>query len=211
LGSYYDNQGKSNEAVAAWTKAAELEPDYFLPYAYLAGCYDAQDKYVEALENYYKVIQSNPKYYYAYESAAILEYHQGNYDEAIKLFNVAYSYSKSYSYKLLIAASYFKKNDSFNAKKTITEVLKTLNRDSTEYNMARMFGDSYSRNAETTLLGKINKEDNSTKKGKMLFYMGLYYEIFGSKELADDYYTKVANMKAPMFFEYRLAKWGLEE
>ena len=134
-----------------------------------------------------------------------------NYDQAIKLFNIAYSYSKSYSYKLMIAASYFKKNDSFNAKKTITEVLKTLERDSTEYNMARMFGDTYSRNAETTLLGKINKEDNSTKKGKMLFYMGLYYEIFGSKELAQDYYAKVAGMKAPMFFEYRIAQWGLEE
>ena len=41
--------------------------------------------------------------------------------------------------------------------------------------------------------------------------MGLYYEVFGSSEAAYEYYAKVAAMQAPMFFEYRLAQWGLEE
>ena len=124
---------------------------------------------------------------------------------------IAYSYSKNYCYKFMISAIYFKMNDSFNGKKVMTETLKTLDRDSVEYNMGRMFSDTYSRNAESTLLGKIQKEDNRNKKGKMLFYMGLYYEVFGSSEAAYEYYAKVAAMQAPMFFEYRLAQWGLEE
>ena len=45
----------------------------------------------------------------------------------------------------------------------------------------------------------------------MLFYMGQYYEINGFDEMAKEYYAKVTAMQAPMFFEYRLAEWGLAE
>ena len=45
----------------------------------------------------------------------------------------------------------------------------------------------------------------------MLFYMGLYCEIIKANELAKEYYGKVTNMQAPMFFEYRIAEWGLKE
>ena len=43
----------------------------------------------------------------------------------------------------------------------------------------------------------------------MLFYMGLFYEINGSMESAREYYAKVTAFQAPMFFEYRIAEWGL--
>ncbi len=87
--------------------------------------------------------------------------------------------------------------------------MKILDRESTEYNMARLFVDNYSKNAESTLINKINKEDNSNKRGKMLFYMGLFYEVNGFMESAREYYSKVTAMQAPMFFEYRIAEWGL--
>jgi len=209
LGKYYRATGKFDEATETWTKATELQPDYFLAYAYLAGCYDEQNQYDLAIYNYQKVIDTNPQYYYAYESIAVLEYHMGRYDDSIKHFLTAYSYYQNYSYKLMVAAMYYQKKDSYNGKKYINELLKTLERDSAEYNLVRMFGETYSRNAATTLIQKINKEDNSNKKGKMLFYMGLYFETFGAPESAVEYYTKVASMQAPMFFEYRLAEWGL--
>ena len=75
--------------------------------------------------------------------------------------------------------------------------------------MARLFVDTYSKNAETTLINKINKEDNSNKRGKMLFYMGLFYEVNGALESAKEFYGKVTALQAPMFFEYRIAEWGL--
>lgn len=209
LGKYYRNTGSFSKAYEAWDKAVELNPDYFLAYAFLAGCYDEQGVFDMALYNYHKVIETNPKYYYAYESAAVLEYHSGNYNEARRLFDIAYSYSANYSYKLLNAAMYFKEGDFFNGKKVINALLKTLTRDSAEYNLVRLYGETYSRNAETTLITQINKEDNGTKRGKMLFYLGLYYEVFGSQEAAAEYYSKVTKMQAPMFFEYRLAEWGL--
>lgn len=210
LGSYLRSQGKYDAATTAWKKAASLDPTYFLAYAYLAGVYDERDMFDQALENYHKVIQTNPKYFYAYEETAILEYHAGNYQAAIKYFEKAYEYSQSLSYKLMIAACYYKLKKPLDAKNVLNPVLKTLDRESLEYMMARFWVDNFNRNAEAALVQRINKEENSQKKGKMQFYMGLFYEIMGGEDGAVEMYSKVAAMQAPMFFEFRIAEWGMK-
>ncbi len=209
MGTYLRYQGKFQDAVGAWEKAVSIDPSYFLAYAYLAGLYDETGKFDLALKNYYKVIETNPKYFYAYESIGILEYHAENWESARKYFAEAYKYSKNYSYPLMIAATYLKQKDTVNCRKTLAPVLKTLDRDSPEYSMVRFYHDTYSRNAENSLVTKLPKIDNSNTRGKMFFYMGLYYELNGFRERAAEYYTKVTDMQAPMFFEYRLAEWGL--
>ncbi|MBR1637774.1 MAG: tetratricopeptide repeat protein [Treponema sp.] len=209
-GTYLRYQGKFEEAAKCWEKAVTLDPSYFLAYAYLAGNYDDLGKFDLALENYHKVIETNPKYFYAYESTAILEYHAGNYKNAVAYFSKANSYSSNYSYALMIAASYMKMNDSLNAKKILAAQLKNMEKGSVEYDMVRFFYDTYSRNAEASLKQKIDKELNSNKRGKMLFYMGLYYELMGANEMAVEYYAKVTSMSAPMFFEFRIAEWGMK-
>lgn len=210
LGTYYRFQGKYDEAAEAWNKAVEIDPSYFLAYAYLAGSYDEQNKFDLALQNYHKVIETNPKYFYAYESTAILEYHLGNWADSRKYFAEAYKYNNSVSYQLMIAATYFKEKNAFKAKEVLKPLLKTLNKESLDYAMARFYHDTYSFNAENSLVGKITKEQNRTQRGKMLFYMGLYYELNGFSEKAIEYYSKVKSMNAPLFFEYRIAEWGLQ-
>ena len=209
-GTYLRYQGKFNDAAKAWTKATELDPSYFLAYAYLAGNYDDLGQWDQALENYHKVIETNPKYFYAYESTAILEYRAKNYENAIKYFTKTYEYSPSYAYTLMIAACWFKLNKPLQAKEVLTKQLKKLDAASNEYALVRFYNDAYNKNAESNLVQKITKETNSNNRGKMLFYMGLYYELNKAEELANEYYAKVTNMKAPMFFEYRIAEWGLQ-
>lgn len=209
-GNYLRYLGRFDDATKAWQKATQIDPDYFLAYAYLAGIYDERNMFDKALENYHMVIQTNPKYYYAYEETAILEYHAGNYENAISYFSKAYEYSDSFAYKLMCAACYIKMGQKLKVKDLLAPLMKTLDRESLEYNMVRFYYDNYSRNAETSLTQKIAKEDNSTKRGKMLFYMGLYYELQGADTLANEYYAKVTSMQAPMFFEYRIAEWGLQ-
>lgn len=209
LGMYYRNRNMNNDAIKAFERAVEIDNTYFLGYAYLAGLHDELGHYSDALKNYKMVIKTNPKYYYAYESIAILEYHMKNYSEAGKYFAKANEYNKTFSYQMMQAASYFKQKDTINAKKVLASLMKTLDRESMEYQMARFFNDSYSKNAETTLTQKIQKEDNSNKKGKMLYYMGLYYELNGFQEVANEYYARVSNLQAPMFFEYRFAEWSV--
>ncbi len=208
-GTYLRYQGKFDDAAKAWIKATELDPSYFLAYAYLAGNYDDLEQWDSALENYHKVIETNPKYFYAYESTAILEYRARNYENAIQYFTKTYEFSPSYSYSLMIAACWFKLNKPLEAKKVLAAQLKKMDPNTTEYALVRFFNDSYNRNAESNLVQKVLKEGNSNNRGKMLFYMGLYYELNKADELAKEYYAKVTNLKAPMFFEYRIAEWGL--
>ncbi len=210
LGNYLRSQGKFDAAAATWQKAASLDPTYFLAYAYLAGIYDERDMFDKALENYHMVIKTNPKYFYAYEETAILEYHAGNYQNAISYFNKAYEYSQSLSYKLMIAACFYKMKKPLDAKNVLIPVLKTLNRDSLDYLMARFYSDGFNHNAENALIQRIEKEENSQKKGKMQFYMGLFAEVMGGDSGALDWYAKVTAMQAPMFFEYRIAEWAMK-
>jgi len=210
-GKYLRYQGKFDDAAKAWTKATELDPTYFLAYAYLAGHYDETEKWDLALENYHKVIETNPKYFYAYESTAILEFHAKNYKEAIKYFSKAYECSDSWSYSMMIAICYYKLNDPLNAKKVLNAQLKKLERDSNPYNLVRFYAESYNKNAESNLKQRIEKETNSNTRGKMLFYMGAYCDLNKAADAGKEYYTRVTNMTAPMFFEYRLAEWGLKE
>jgi len=208
-GTCLRNLGKYDEACNAWIKATTLDPTYFLAYAYLAGNYDERNMFDKALAMYQKVIETNPKYFYAYEETGILAYHLKNYDEAIKNFSKAYEYSNSYAYKLMISACYTLKGDKLTAKKVLQDELKVLERNSIEYDMVRFHSDVYSKNAEALLISKISKESNSTVRGKMLFYMGLYCELNNIPTMAGEYYAKVTAMQAPMFFEYRIAEWSL--
>ena len=210
-GSYLNTQNRKQEAIAQWEKARDLDPEYFLAYAYLAGINDELGNFDTALENYRKVIETNPDYYYAFESAACLEWHAGNWAEAREDFYKAYvtGGSTNWSYALMIAATYMKEKNQFKAREWLNPIMKKMNRESIEYQMMKFYYDNFSKNAANALAIKISKEESTTKRGKLNFYFGLYNELFNATEAASDYYLKVTSMQAPMFFEYRLAEWAL--
>ena len=208
-GTYSRMRGKFQQAEKAWTQAIKIDPSYFLAYAYRGGLYDEQNMYAKALDDYRMVIKTNPKYFYAYESLGILAWHEGNYAEARASFEKAFSYyPQSISYPLIIAACMYKSNRAFEVKPFLQKVMKNYaDHESLEYLMLRLYHDLGPSNAENLITQKIIKEDNSTKKGKMTFYMGLYDEIKGHTELARKMFNEVAALQSPMFFEFRLAEW----
>lgn len=213
LGTYKRFLGKFDEAEKAWTKAISLNPSYFLAYAYRAGLYDELGKFDLALNDYRKVIETNPKYYFAYEALGILAWHAGNWEEARVAFEKAYSYNKeNISYPLMISACYIKMKKLPQAKMFLAPVMKTkTDRNSLDYMMLRLFHDQGPGNAESAIALKIQKEEKATQKGKMLYYFGLYYSMKGNTNLAAKYFAEVTNMQSPLFFEYRLAEWGLQK
>lgn len=210
LGSYSRFIGKFKDAENSWTKAIELNPEYFLAYAYRAGLYDEQNRFAEALKDYRMVIETNPKYYFAYEALGILAWHEGNWEEARLAFEKAYGYNKNnISYPLMIAVCYHKQGKAQMAKMFLEKVMKeTAEKNTIEFQMIRLYHDMGPGNAETDIALKLQKEESSQKRGKLLYYFGLYYELKGKDQLAIKYYGEVTNMKSPMFFEFRLAEWG---
>ena len=208
LGQYERYQGHFKEAEAAWTKAIALDSSYFLAYAYRAGLYDEQDKFKEALEDYHKVVQTNPKYYFAYEEIGILEFHLGNWSGARAAFTKANAVSDSTAYKLMIIITYLRENNLLEAKKYAQSAMKSMNRDSLEYKLVRLYHDQGGVNAENSFARDLEKETDKTKRGKLLFYFAQYYELKNFPQIANEYYSKILKMNAPLFFEYRLAEWS---
>lgn len=212
LGTDYRYLGRYDDAINTWKKAVEIDPDYFLAYAYIAGEYDGLNKYKEALEYYHKVIETNPKYWYAYESTAVLEWHEENWEKARQYFMKAWEITgkKESSYALMVAATYWKQKDLFNMKKFLEQAMKaTADKESVDFLMLRFYHDNYVKNAEITLKKNMEKITTTNKKGKMWYYLGLYYDLSGTTEGAAEYYSKVTEIQAPMIFEYRLAEWSL--
>ena len=210
LGTYLRYRGKFEEAEAAWTRAIALDPSYFLAYVYRAGLYDEQKKYKEALADFNKVAETNPAYFYAYKDIGLLEWHEGNWAASRTAFQKAYSYNKSdFSYVLMTAAAYLKEKNVIDCKKFLAQTMRGFDRTSLAYEMMRLYHDQGGFNAETSLRLKIDKIDKPSERGKMWYYMGLFYELKGAAKLANEYYSKIIKMQAPMFFEYRLAEWSL--
>src|SRR5574344_318840 len=152
--------------------------------------------------DYLQIVKVNPDYYYAYESIGILSLHDKNWSGARKAFMKCYEYNASnVSYPLMITYCYYMDGDKVNAKKFSDYVLRKMDRNSVEYVMLRAYHDETDK---LPLLQRISAMTNSNQRGKMYFYLGLLYDMFGGKELATQYYTKVVDMQSPMFFEYRI-------
>ncbi len=211
LGTYSRNSGKYSDAEKAWTKAIELDSSYFLAFAYRAGLYDEQNRIKEALSDYHQVVKTNPDYYFAYEEIGILEFHEKNWSAAREYFTKANSVKSQLSYHLMIIATYLMEKNSFEAKKYADVAMKPIqDRNSLDYKMLRLYKDQGPINAENAIAMALEKETDKNKRGKMMYYFGLYYDMKGSAKVAKEYYSKVTNMQTPMFFEYRLAEWGFE-
>ena len=207
-GMYESNLGHYEEAIKAWSDAIAIQPQYFLAYAYRAGIYDEQNQIDKAVADYKSVVAYNPNYYFAYESLGILSLKSGDWTTARESFEKCFEMDKTgnISYPLMITYCYYKEGNKLKAKSFSDKVLRKLDRNSIDYAMLRVWHDE---SGEMPLPQKIAALDNASKKGKMYFYLGLYYESFGGIEIARENYTKVISMHNPMFFEYRLAEWSL--
>ncbi len=205
-GMYERELGRFDSAEKLWTKAISLQPDYFLAYAYRAGLYDELDRFTEALTDYRTVIKLNPDYYYAYESMAILAVHDKKWQLAIDAFKECQKKNaNNISYPLMITYCYYMAGKPQEAKSYSDSVLRKMQRDD-EWWMLRAFHD---QSMDRGLPQRVSKINNTTQRGKMNFYLGLFNEMLGSTEMAKEYYAKVLALNSPMFFEFRIAEWNI--
>ncbi len=212
-GSYQRKMGLFKDAEASWQKAVSLNPDYFLGHAYLAGLYDEQNIFDKALSEYKKVIELNPSYYFAYESLGIFAWHEKQYAQAREAFTRAYAaigndVTKNVSYPLMIAATYLAEGNTKECKNTVAKAMRNMNTATATYAVLRLYYDGLNLN---NVIQKIMNESNRNLRGKLLYYIGLYYDLKGNVDGANKYYTEVININSPMFFEFRLAEWELSE
>lgn len=208
LGTYYISYAKKQEAKDAFTKAIEVDSEHHLAYIYRAGLNDDLGNKEQAIQDYKKICTVYPQYFYAAESLGVLLWEKQDWKGAETAFKQALYYSpKNTSYALMATAAMYKENKPQDAKKFMSQYITSLDRTSTDYFLCRLFVD---RSGEMDVLNRVLKEKNETKKKRMLFYNALYYDIFQSQIIAQQYYLEVVATKNPSFFEYRLCEHALK-
>lgn len=208
-GDYLRYSSKYEEAAKAFSRAIEITPDYFLAYVYRAAMYELLGKNAEALADYNEVVKLNSQYQYAYESIGILCWHAEKWTECREAMQKAHAVNKdNISYKLMISICYQKEKNKLKNKEFLTNMMKNLDKQSTEYAILRLFYDGL---GEADVLRKIRNVESVNLKGKLLYYMAVFYEINGASETAKSIYLEIQDMNTPMFFEYRLTQWALEK
>ena len=208
-GDYLRYSSKYEEAAKAFSRAIEITPDYFLAYVYRASMYEILEKNDEALADYKSVVKLTSQYQYAYESIGILSWLAGKWSDCREAMQKAYAVdTDNISYQLMISACYQKEGNKVKNKEFLTKMMKNLDRQSPEYAILRLYFDGL---GEADVLRKIRQVENVNTKGKLLYYMAVFYELNGGNEAAKTLYLEIQNVNSPMFFEYRLAKHALEK
>ncbi len=207
-GNYLLPTDRRNEAVAAFGKAIELGPDQYLAYIYRAGLRDELGDSEGAISDYRNVIRVYPQYYYAAESLGILLWGKGDYEGSAQAFSTALQYNpKSSYYALMKTVAQYRSGREAEAKAFMAKFLTTLDRNTTEYFLCRLFVD---KSGDADVINRVMKEKNATIRSRYLFYTAVYFDLFANKAVAQKYYVEVLTAQNPAFFEYRLSKWALE-
>ncbi len=207
LGTYYISAGKKRDAREAFSEAIRIDPSQYLAYIYRAGLNDDLDNVDEAIADYRTVCSVYPRYYYAAESLGILLWGKGDYAGSRDAFRLALKQNPNNPYyALLYALCYFREGKNAEGKDFMANYIKTMNRESTEYFLCRLFVD---KSGEADVLNRITKEKKATARNRMLFYAAEYYDIFQNKDIAQKYYLEIIATPSPGFLEYRLSKWAI--
>jgi len=208
-GQYLMKAGQRSEAVQAYSKAIDIDPEFYLAYVYRAGLNDELGNLAQAEKDYGTITRLFPQYFYAFEGYGILLWLRGEWEGSRRAFQKALEFSpRTVSYALMATVAMYRSGATQQAQSFMSRYKNTLDRSSTEYLLCRLFVD---QSAEMNVLNRIMRETNSVKRNRMLFYMGLYQELFGSATLAQKFYTDIIGTQVPAFFEYRLAKAALQQ
>jgi protein O-mannosyl-transferase len=129
LGEAFLDQGRVQEAIAQFTEALRIDPDYFEPHNNLGNIFVRQGKYQEAVDHFTEALRIDPNQPAAHHNLGNALVGQGRYQEAIAQFTEALRIAPLYApthYNL--GSAYLKMGDRDAAFREY-DILKTMNPD----------------------------------------------------------------------------------
>lgn len=200
---------RKEEALKDFNRAIEIDPDVFLAYVYSASIKEEFGDNAGAEKDYVKLASLKPDYYFAFEAIGLLNMREKKWAKARDAFLDAYRQApKEYTYALLASVCWMRAGRQTDPKQFLAQVLRAASRDSLEYAVLKLFHDL---SGDADVAAKIAKEVNVYTKARMLFFLASYYDIRGSRTLADMYYLMVQELDAAACIEWRLNEWILAE
>jgi len=193
-------------ALADLETVERLNPDNFFALVYLAGIHDEQRRFSKARSYYLRVVELRPEYFWAYMPLGKLEWMAGEYAESEKWFEkAAKRNSEEYTLQLMLAMSKIRLGKIREADKILLQILQTLERGKTAYEVVRFCAE---RNSDYFAINALNRETNEILRERLWYYMGVIYETENNNSAAVAVYERLKNRTGRM--EYDLAWAALE-
>jgi len=92
-GCEYDDKGDTKKAIADYTKAIKIKPDFVEAYNNRGSSFDNSGKHDRALDDYTKAIELSPDYAVAYSNRSDVFYNKEMYKEALSDIKKAIKYN----------------------------------------------------------------------------------------------------------------------
>ena len=208
-GSVLVDLQRKPEALQSFNRAIRIEPNIFMAYVYSAGIKDELGDYAGAEHDYSVLARLRPDYYFAFEALGVLRMRNKQWAPARDAFLEAYKQApKEYSYAILASLNWMRAGRQTDPKQFLAQVLRTAPRDSLDHAMMRVLHDL---SGDIELAGRIEKEQNVPLKTRMMYYMASFYDIRGSRTLADRYFLMVKDINTPSGVEWILNEMAITE
>jgi tetratricopeptide (TPR) repeat protein len=166
-----------------------------------------------AFRDYQALTRLNPEYYFGFEGLGMHLMRLSRWLEAKDAFVEAYrravkmgASSDESMYALLAAICWLRGGSRQEARPLLDEALRKENRDSLEYRILRLYRDWA---GDLDIANRADSEKNPLVRSRMLFYLAWYYEIRGSKSLAEKLFIQVRDLEVKDIMEWRLNEWIL--
>ena len=97
LGTYLASQGKTEEAIAHFEKARDINPNYDLSSFNIGLAYASRHQYQKAIPYYREALAKNPEFALAYQKIGFALYRVDRFDQAVENFEKALRINPAYA------------------------------------------------------------------------------------------------------------------
>ena len=212
---------RPEEALSLLERAIIISPNDFLAYAYSSAIRDEMGDYAGAERDYLTLARLKPDYYFAYEAVGIIRMRNRQWAGARDAFLEAYKYApreynrdlklvgdEMYSYAILAALNWMRAGRQTDPKTFLAQVLRTAPLNTVDYYILRLLHDL---SGDDNAVRQVDAERNIYAKARGLYYIASYFDIRGSRTLADRYHLMVQDLDAAGLLEWRLNEIILTE
>lgn len=212
-GQNFANEGKYEEAVAAYSKAIAINPKAAEYFNYRGVAYFSMREYYRAIGEFYTAIELNPEMYLPYHNMAYSKYELGDARRALsdieKSISIEHDHALSHNLKGLIL------NDLERHEEARASFLEASRLDGTDPDYPFNVGFTFyqERNYEKALEWFLKVEDMGKNTVSVISKIGVCYDVLGNFPKSVEYHTRAIELDKEdygSYFNRGLAYYNLE-
>ena len=203
-GRLYLQQSHRAEAIADFSMTIRLDPTQFEAFVLRASALSEQGDVDGATADWERVVSLKPEYGYAHVPLATLYWTRADWAKARVAFQHAYDFQEDeHSLALCAALCALRAGEQADIAGILEPVIAHAAGDSWQRDIARYL---LERGTAGSLLARIDRERDTGRKARMLFYVAVVSLVDGQTRAAVTYLTEIDGQGDPHAYETELAR-----